>query len=139
MIYGGAHDRAHPLRGPYDRDAGGLSAVTQRRVRVGSRAQLAADGQRLVAEIDDHEILVIALHGEVFAIGNICSHDAVWLDDGTLHPETCEIECPMHEGRFDVRTGLATHLPCERPVPTYEVIVDGDDVLVELPPSAPAA
>lgn len=108
----------------------------RRLVRVGSVSELAEDGQRLVAEIDEHEILVLVLGGQRYAIGNICSHDEVWLDDGTLHPESCEIECPMHEGRFDLRTGAATHLPCERPVPSYPVVVDGDDVLVELPPPA---
>jgi nitrite reductase/ring-hydroxylating ferredoxin subunit len=104
--------------------------TAQRLVRVGSLAQLAEEGQRLVAEIDDHEILVVVLLGQLFAISNICTHDEVWLDDGTLHPESCEIECPMHEGRFDLRTGEATHEPCEKPLPSYPVRVEGDDVLV---------
>jgi nitrite reductase/ring-hydroxylating ferredoxin subunit len=104
-----------------------------RRVRAASVSDLARDGQRVVFEIDDHEILVVALNGRLFAIGNICTHDQIWLDDGDLHPETCEIECPMHEGRFDLRTGAATQLPCERPVPWYPVTVEGDDVLVDLP------
>jgi len=42
---------------------------------------------------------------------NVCTHEQVWLDDGILHPDTCEIECPMHEARFDLRTGAATHEP----------------------------
>ena len=106
-----------------------------RLVRVGSRAQIADRGQRVVSEFGEHEILTLALDGQIYAIGNICTHDEVWLDDGTLHPGTCEIECPMHEGRFDLRTGEATHEPCERPVPVYKVVIDGDDVLVELPVS----
>jgi anthranilate 1,2-dioxygenase ferredoxin component len=110
-----------------------------RRVRVGSLSQLSEDGQRVVAQIDDLEILVVVLCGERFAISNICSHDEVWLDDGTLHPESCEIECPMHEGRFDLRTGAATHLPCERPVPSYPVHVEGDEVFVEIPAAASEA
>jgi len=87
----------------------------------------------VVAEIDGHEILILALNGEIYAIGNVCSHDEVWLDDGTLHPDSCEIECPMHEGRFDLRTGLATHEPAETPVPSYRVRFEGDAVLVGLP------
>jgi nitrite reductase/ring-hydroxylating ferredoxin subunit len=101
-------------------------------VRVCSVAQL-ENGERFVAESGEHEILVLALGAEIFAIGNICSHEEVWLDDGDLHIETCEIECPMHEGRFNLRTGTATHEPAERPIPTYKVVVDGDDVYVEVP------
>lgn len=99
---------------------------------VGQRSAIEA-GERVVAELEGHEILILALGAEIYAIGNICSHDEVWLDDGTLHPESCEIECPMHEGRFDLRTGLATRAPAETPVPSYEVKFDGDQVLVGLP------
>ncbi len=102
-------------------------------VRAGSRSQLAADGDRLVVEEREHEILVVVLNDTIHAVGNICTHDEVWLDDGILHRDTCEIECPMHEGRFDLRTGAATRLPCERPVPTYRVVLEGDDVFVEVP------
>jgi nitrite reductase/ring-hydroxylating ferredoxin subunit len=101
-------------------------------VRVGSLADLDG-GARLVAEVEEHEILVLRACGRLFAVGNICSHEEVWLDDGDVHEATCEIECPMHEGRFDLRTGAATHEPAETPIPTYAVRVDGDDVFVEVP------
>jgi nitrite reductase/ring-hydroxylating ferredoxin subunit len=90
-------------------------------------------GERVVAEIGEHEILILAVGDAIYAIGNICSHEEVWLDDGILHVDSCEIECPMHEGRFDLRTGAATHEPCERPVPSYPVRIEGDAVLVGLP------
>ena len=99
-----------------------------------SVAQL-ENGERFVAESGEHEILVLALGAEIFAIGNICSHEEVWLDDGDLHIETCEIECPMHEGRFNLRTGAATHEPAETPIPIYEVVINGEDVFVEVPPA----
>jgi nitrite reductase/ring-hydroxylating ferredoxin subunit len=101
-------------------------------VRVADLTALAA-GARVVAEIDDHEILVLSFNECVYAVGNVCTHDQVWLDDGILHEDTCEIECPMHEGRFDLRTGAATHEPAEEPVPSYPVKVEGDDVFVGLP------
>jgi nitrite reductase/ring-hydroxylating ferredoxin subunit len=102
-------------------------------LRAASRTQLSADGDRIVVEEGEHEILLVVLGGTIHAIGNICTHDEIWLDDGTLHPESCEIECPMHEGRFDLRTGAATHEPCERPVPVYRVVTEGEDVFVEVP------
>ena len=39
----------------------------------------------------------------------------------------------MHEGRFDLRTGAATHEPAETPVPSYVVAFEGDEVFVEIP------
>lgn len=103
-----------------------------RAVRVASLAEL-LEGKRVVTEIDEHEILVLAVGAAVYAVGNICTHEEVWLDDGDVHEATCELECPMHEGRFDLRTGAATNYPAEEPIPTYAVVVEGDDVLVAIP------
>jgi nitrite reductase/ring-hydroxylating ferredoxin subunit len=100
-------------------------------VRVAERAELEA-GERKVVEHGEHEVLVLMLNDCIYAVGNICTHDEVWLDDGILHPDSCEIECPMHEGRFDLRTGDATHEPAERPVPTYPVRVVDGEVFVEI-------
>ena len=101
-------------------------------VKVASRAELLGGARKLI-DHGEHEVLVLALGDRIYAIGNICTHDEVWLDDGTLHPDTCEIECPMHAGRFDLRTGAATHEPAETPLPSYAVRVEGDEVFVEIP------
>lgn len=101
-------------------------------VKVAEESSVLA-GARTVVEHGDHEILVLAVGDCIYAVGNICTHDEVWLDDGTLHPDTREIECPMHEGRFDLRTGAATHEPAEVPVPSYVVRVEGGEVFVEVP------
>lgn len=101
-------------------------------IRVAAREEILG-GARKVIEHGEHEVLVLALDDDIYAIGNVCTHEDVWLDDGTLHAETCEIECPMHAGRFDLRTGAATHEPCEVAVPTYAVRIEGDDVFIEVP------
>ena len=67
----------------------------------GSQSAELLAGERKVIEHGEHEVLVLALEGCIYAVGNICTHDEVWLDDGILHPDTCEIECPMQRGRFD--------------------------------------
>jgi len=101
-------------------------------VRVASLSEL-EDPAQVVVTVAQEEVLLVRIGGHVYAIGNECTHEHVWLDDGVLHEDTCEIECPMHEGRFDLRTGAATHLPCEEPVASYPVRLEGDDVLVGLP------
>ena len=47
--------------------------------------------------------------------------------------DECEIECAKHGSTFDLRTGEPCSLPATRPVPVYEVVVDGDDVSVVVP------
>ena len=70
--------------------------------------------------------------GEVFALSDICSHADVALSEGEV--EDGQIECWLHGSLFDLRTGKPTGLPATRPVPTFPVTVEGDDVLVQMEP-----
>ncbi|WP_375501338.1 bifunctional 3-phenylpropionate/cinnamic acid dioxygenase ferredoxin subunit [uncultured Jatrophihabitans sp.] len=79
--------------------------------------------------------------GEVFAIDDTCTHQDASLADGWL--EGCEVECPLHASKFDLRTGRVDAPPAKRPVRTHQVsIVDGDVYLTlstaepNLPPLA---
>jgi 3-phenylpropionate/trans-cinnamate dioxygenase ferredoxin subunit len=69
-------------------------------------------------------------HGEVFALGDTCSHAEVSLAEGEVTDGT--IECWLHGSCFDLRTGAPTSLPAIRPVAVYPVTLDGDDVLVDV-------
>jgi 3-phenylpropionate/trans-cinnamate dioxygenase ferredoxin component len=76
--------------------------------------------------------------GEVFAIDDTCTHQDASLADGWL--EGCEIECPLHASRFNLRTGEVDEPPAKLPVRTHEVvIVDGviNVVLDDTPPNLP--
>src|SRR5688572_7589861 len=75
-------------------------------------------------------IAVCNVDGGVYAIEDVCTHDGGVLDQGELFG--CEIECPRHGARFDVRTGKALTLPAVYPVKTYPVKVEGDQVQVEV-------
>ena len=48
-------------------------------------------------------IAVFNVDGELFAIDDTCTHQDASLADGWL--EGCEVECPLHASRFDLRTG----------------------------------
>jgi 3-phenylpropionate/trans-cinnamate dioxygenase ferredoxin subunit len=75
-------------------------------------------------------VCVARSQGEVFAINDICSHADVSLSEGDV--EDGHIECWLHGSTFDLRTGKPTGLPATKPVATYPVTVEGDDVLVKL-------
>jgi 3-phenylpropionate/trans-cinnamate dioxygenase ferredoxin subunit len=82
--------------------------------------------------------------GEIYAIDDTCSHQEASLSDGWL--DGCEVECPLHSSRFDLRTGRVDAPPAQRPVRTHRVVVEDGSVYVELsaevpnlPPGARAA
>ena len=81
-------------------------------------------GERLIVQIDDQEVLVFNIAGEIFAIGNVCSHDGNPLDDGEVRDY--EITCVRHGARFDLRTGEVRSLPAVIGIPAFPArIVDG--------------
>ena len=68
--------------------------------------------------------------GEVYATDNICTHGNARLCDGFL--EGHEIECPLHQGKFDIRNGKAMCAPLTEDVKTYPVKIEGTRVYVEI-------
>ena len=87
----------------------------------------------------DHEGNTYALYrlGEdEFALTDgLCTHSQTHLADG--HLEGCIIECPKHNGRFDVHTGEALRRPPKLPLCTYAVEVNGGRVIGYLGPATP--
>jgi 3-phenylpropionate/trans-cinnamate dioxygenase ferredoxin component len=80
--------------------------------------------------LGDADIALCNVQGEIYAIANVCTHDGGPLGEGYLLGD--EIECPRHGARFNVRTGEVTVLPAILPVPTFQVKVEGDTILVEV-------
>ena len=83
-----------------------------------------------VHEVGELRIALCNVNGRFYAIDDICTHDGGSLDQGELLDNL--VECPRHGARFDVTTGRPLTLPAVRPVKTYAVTVEGDDVRVEL-------
>ncbi|HET7311433.1 MAG TPA: non-heme iron oxygenase ferredoxin subunit [Mycobacteriales bacterium] len=98
--------------------------------RLACKLSQLADNTAVGLEIDGVPLCVARTQGEVYAISDICSHADVNLSDGDVEDGT--VECWLHGSRFDLRTGRPTGLPANRPVPTYPVKIDGDDVYVSL-------
>ena len=73
--------------------------------------------------------------GELFAVDDTCTHQDASLAEGWV--EGCAVECPLHESRFDLRTGQADAPPATRPVRTHRVLVVDGVVHVELSTAAP--
>ena len=96
-------------------------------VKVAETAEIAPGGKKLT-EIDGRAIAVFHVAGSYYAIDDVCTHDGGPLAEGEL--EGCEVRCPRHGARFDVRTGQALCFPAFEPVATHSVEVRGDGVYV---------
>lgn len=81
-------------------------------------------------EVGDANLAMYRIGSEVFATDNICTHGRARLCNGFL--EGYEIECPLHQGRFDVRSGKAMCDPLTQDLRTYPVKVEGGKVFVDL-------
>jgi 3-phenylpropionate/trans-cinnamate dioxygenase ferredoxin component len=67
---------------------------------------------------------------EYFASDGLCTHEQVHLADGLVMDNI--IECPKHNGRFDIRTGAAKGAPVCVNLKTYPVKVENGKVMIGL-------
>jgi nitrite reductase/ring-hydroxylating ferredoxin subunit len=85
-------------------------------------------GEVVGVKVGGEPVALANVDGELFAVSDVCSHEYVLLHDGWLDGDL--IECPSHGSQFDLRTGKACCLPATKPLPLYDVRVEGDDVYV---------
>jgi 3-phenylpropionate/trans-cinnamate dioxygenase ferredoxin component len=89
-----------------------------------------ADGEIVpVTAADGAAVCVMRLGDEVCALLDNCSHQNFPLSSGAVLPDG-SIECAWHGARFDARTGAPLGLPAVESVPTYDVAIDGDTILL---------
>lgn len=82
----------------------------------------------LPAQAGPHPIAVYAAVGGFCATSNVCTHGQALLTDGYFDGEL--VECPLHQGLFNVRTGAAAGAPCTLPIQTFPVRVEDGYIMV---------
>ena len=98
-------------------------------VRAAKLSEL-PEGEAIVVTLGQTEVALGNVAGQIYAVANLCTHDGGPLGEGELLDH--QIECPRHGARFDLRSGAARTLPAVVPIPTYDVKVEGDDILVDV-------
>jgi 3-phenylpropionate/trans-cinnamate dioxygenase ferredoxin component len=84
-------------------------------------------------EVGRLKLVVVRVGDDVYALYDECSHANVALSEGEVDPDERTVECWKHGSQFDLETGEPLSLPATRPVPVYDVRVDGGEVVVVLP------
>jgi nitrite reductase/ring-hydroxylating ferredoxin subunit len=95
-----------------------------------ARAGFLEPGELMYVEVDDEPVCLINLDGELHALNDTCTHEDASLSDGTIEGD--EIECPMHGGAFNIRTGEPTAFPVVVATEKYAVRVVDDEVQVSV-------
>jgi len=89
------------------------------------------NGERLYLEVEGKAIVIFNIADQLFAIGDICTHDDGPLGDGDL--EGFNIVCPRHGAEFDVKTGKAVQLPAVVDIPAYPVQIREGTIYLGMP------
>jgi NAD(P)H-dependent nitrite reductase small subunit len=98
-------------------------------VKVATRSEIPEQSGKCV-EVEGRRIAIFKLGGDFFAIDDECTHSGGPLSEGTIEGE--EIECPWHQGRFNIKTGAVVDPPPMDEVARYNVRLSGEDVEVEI-------
>jgi nitrite reductase/ring-hydroxylating ferredoxin subunit len=77
---------------------------------------------------DDEPICLINFQGELYAMGDCCTHEYASLADGEIVGD--ELECPLHGGAFEIKTGMPASFPVVVRNVMYPVKIDGESILV---------
>ncbi len=101
-------------------------------VKVASLADI-PEGEMLGVTVGERHVALYNLGGTIHATDNVCTHAFALLTDGWLDGE--EIECPIHGGRFDVRTGKGLGPPIKCDLAVFPVRVTDQDIEIALPPA----
>lgn len=112
-------------------------------IKVGSTGEF-SDGSRKKVVVEGQEIMIARFGGSYYAVGSRCTHMGGDLAAGQLNGTV--ITCPLHGSQFDVRNGqvvrwmkgsglfaaIGKALKGPRPLPTYKVKAEGDEISVEV-------
>jgi nitrite reductase/ring-hydroxylating ferredoxin subunit len=93
-----------------------------------------AQPQPLRAIKNGHPILLVRAGEDVFAVGNLCTHQGAPLDKGVVKiaGSVRTVTCPAHGSMFRLDDGKVMRPPATKPVPVYDVKVEGGRILVRL-------
>ena len=86
------------------------------------------DGGFELCEADDQLVIVFRVGEEFYCIDDVCTHDGGTLSDGDV--QGCEIVCPRHGAKFDIRNGQALSMPATKNTKSHQVKVENGEIWV---------
>lgn len=109
--------------------ANGKYKMTQQFIKVAQIADL-KPGKMKCVKVNGRRFLLANIEGVFYATADTCTHEDASLSSGSLHGEF--VKCPLHNSRFNVRTGQVMEDPATENLATHPVKIDGDDILISI-------
>lgn len=79
---------------------------------------------------NDKKILLANLNGKIYATDRTCTHAEADLSNGMLSEEG--VMCPLHLSVFNLETGMPQNPPAEKPLRTYNVKIEQNEIYIEV-------
>lgn len=95
-------------------------------------ASALADNTVRCADANGYKVLLARVNGQIYAIGDTCTHWGCSLADGNLMGEV--VKCPCHGSEFNLRNGSVVEGPASESEPYFEVREENGQILVRLAP-----
>lgn len=89
-----------------------------------------AEGSAIKVEAGDLTVAVFNVEGQFYVMDDLCTHGPGSLSEGYIEGDV--IECPFHQGQFNIRTGEVVMPPCMIAQKTYVVTVEDGKVLIDI-------
>lgn len=87
-------------------------------------ADSVGEGAVVPVQAEGKSVALYLVEGQFYATDNVCTHGHALLSDGWL--DGYEVECPLHGGRFDIKTGLGLCAPITEDIRSYSTrVIDG--------------
>ncbi len=90
------------------------------------------EGQLQVGKADGTEVLLTRVGGQIYAIGNRCTHWGCSLAQGQL--QSGDIKCHCHGSTFNLATGAVVSGPATSPEPSFDVRERNGQIEVKMRP-----
>ena len=82
-------------------------------------------------EIDGRRYALFRLDDGTYCLDDVCSHEYSLLSEGEIWD--CDVYCPKHGSRFDIRSGAVKSFPATEPVRSYPVKIENGLVYIDIP------
>jgi 3-phenylpropionate/trans-cinnamate dioxygenase ferredoxin subunit len=83
-------------------------------------------------DVGGRQIAVVRIGDDVYALGDVCTHQNISLSEGDVDADELTIECWKHGSEFSLETGEALTLPATKGEPVYDARVDDGQIVVVL-------
>jgi len=96
-------------------------------VRVASVGDV-PPGAMMTVQVNGQPVVLANVDGTIYAFSGVCGHAEGPLGRGKLLGDI--VACPFHGGQFEVKSGKAVMLPATDDIPTFEVQIEGEDIML---------